>query len=304
MTLTRLESESQIISTPSSDDTQTTRKRTASNLPGAPTIGQVLVRPRWIGALLLAVAVAGGFAWLANWQLESALMNQSIEQQDSEAIVPLESVSQPGSPVGEDAGGRVVTVEGTFAPEDFGVVGNRVNGEENGYWVVGHLITSAAEPANLAVALGWTATEDEAKAAVIDAAAATTAASVPTKIEGRYQPPEGPAVPDTTDNPLVVRSLSPAQQANLWHEVDGNVFNGFLVAHEPLEGTDAIDSVPPLPAQSVNWLNAFYAIEWVVFAGFAFYFWYRLGRDAWEREIDELEQAAADASRSQTEPVD
>lgn len=228
MTLTRLESESQIISTPSSDDTQTTRKRTASNLPGAPTIGQVLVRPRWIGALLLAVAVAGGFAWLANWQLESALMNQSIEQQDSEAIVPLESVSQPGSPVGEDAGGRVVTVEGTFAPEDFGVVGNRVNGEENGYWVVGHLITSAAEPANLAVALGWTATEDEAKAAVIDAAAATTAASVPTKIEGRYQPPEGPAVPDTTDNPLVVRSLSPAQQANLWHEVDGNVLTASL----------------------------------------------------------------------------
>jgi hypothetical protein len=36
-----------------------------------------------------------------------------------------------------------------------------------------------------------------------------------------------------------------------------------------------------------NWLNIFYAIEWIVFAGFAFYVWYRLVRDRVEREIDE-----------------
>ncbi|KZX22122.1 hypothetical protein [Rathayibacter tanaceti] len=38
---------------------------------------------------------------------------------------------------------------------------------------------------------------------------------------------------------------------------------------------------------SLNWLNVFYAIEWVVFAGFALYLWFRLVRDAWEREAEE-----------------
>lgn len=46
----------------------------------------------------------------------------------------------------------------------------------------------------------------------------------------------------------------------------------------------------------MNWLNLFYAAEWAVFAGFAFYFWYRLAKDAWEKEVEDLEDAAAEAS--------
>ena len=30
-----------------------------------------------------------------------------------------------------------------------------------------------------------------------------------------------------------------------------------------------------------------------MFAGFAFYLWYRLARDAWEKELEDLEDAAA-----------
>jgi len=29
-----------------------------------------------------------------------------------------------------------------------------------------------------------------------------------------------------------------------------------------------------------------------VFAGFAFYLWYRLAKDAWEKEVEELEDLA------------
>jgi hypothetical protein len=51
---------------------------------------------------------------------------------------------------------------------------------------------------------------------------------------------------------------------------------------------------------SLNWLNVFYAIEWVVFAGFALYLWFRLVKDAWEREAEEAldaeERARADLS--------
>ena len=45
----------------------------------------------------------------------------------------------------------------------------------------------------------------------------------------------------------------------------------------------------PDEQSQVNWLNIFYAAEWAVFAGFAFYLWYRLARDAWERELEDFE---------------
>jgi hypothetical protein len=43
---------------------------------------------------------------------------------------------------------------------------------------------------------------------------------------------------------------------------------------------------------ALNWLNVFYAVEWVVFAGFAIFLWYRLVRDAVEREREAAEEAA------------
>ena len=46
----------------------------------------------------------------------------------------------------------------------------------------------------------------------------------------------------------------------------------------------------------LNWLNVFYAVEWVVFAGFAVFLWYRLVRDAVERERDEAEAGRAQAA--------
>ena len=39
----------------------------------------------------------------------------------------------------------------------------------------------------------------------------------------------------------------------------------------------------------------FYAIEWVVFAGFAVFLWYRLVKDAVQREREEAELPAAEA---------
>ena len=62
-----------------------------------------------------------------------------------------------------------------------------------------------------------------------------------------------------------------------------------------------ISSPPPEQSVELNWLNIFYAVEWVVFAGFAVYLWYRLVRDAVERERDEAGEAAEAAAGA--EPV-
>ncbi|WP_317451759.1 hypothetical protein [Microbacterium sp. NIBRBAC000506063] len=56
-----------------------------------------------------------------------------------------------------------------------------------------------------------------------------------------------------------------------------------------------ISSPPPTEGSTVNWLNIFYAVEWAIFAGFAFYMWYRLARDSWEREVEDFEEARAAA---------
>jgi hypothetical protein len=39
-----------------------------------------------------------------------------------------------------------------------------------------------------------------------------------------------------------------------------------------------------------------YAAEWAIFAGFAVFLWYRLVKDAWERERDDALEAAEAAS--------
>jgi surfeit locus 1 family protein len=47
-----------------------------------------------------------------------------------------------------------------------------------------------------------------------------------------------------------------------------------------------ISTTPPSSERELNWLNIFYAAEWIIFAGFALYLWYRLMRDEWERESE------------------
>ena len=56
--------------------------------------------------------------------------------------------------------------------------------------------------------------------------------------------------------------------------------------HEAVAPLQTIPTGPPVPQTTLNWLNVFYAIEWIAFAFFAPYFWYRLVMDAVEREAE------------------
>ncbi|WP_449277819.1 SURF1 family protein [Leucobacter sp. GX24907] len=262
---------------------------------GEPTIGRVMRRPVWILALLGCLAVAGVFAWLGQWQLDHAIRT---EQDTSEAVTesprPLGKLTELGTGVNEDAAGMVASVEGEFEAADLDLVQLRYNDGVEGVWVVGNL--SVASGGQLAVALGW-APDTESASEARDALADAEALSRPTELVGRYMPPDGPEIPEPGQDPQLLLSMSPAQLANVWSEVPGPVYSGFLVLHPgdaataPELGTaiseaglDTIDSVPPLPAERISWLNLFYAIEWVVFGGFAIFFWFRLTRDAWEKE--------------------
>ena len=207
----------------------------------------------------------------------------------TETVVPLDTVTEPQGPTGITADGQLVTVPAGFVDGDWLVVGDRYNGGEPGYWVVGHAVTP--EGVGLVAAVGWTPEETTARTVAerLNSTPAPDTADV--ELEGRYFASEGPQDSDYQAGELT--TVAPSAFINLWRDADpGGVYGGYLVAANAadalspgsLASLEAIDSHPPPSEVELNWLNIFYAVEWVIFAGFAIYLWWRLVRDEWEKE--------------------
>jgi surfeit locus 1 family protein len=255
-----------------------------------PSFWRTAVRPRWIGALLLALAVAAGFAALGQWQIGRAAETAVSHETTDGTVRPLASIDRPQTGVSGEEGGRLVSITGRLVPGDTVLLADRLRvgaidpiTGQRGWWVVGHLVDGDGD--SLAVALGWAPTKADARAA---AARIGTGSHGYT---GRYQPPESPDSDEVETG--VVSALSTAALLNQWKD-PGPAYSGFLVADKPAAGLQRIVSPPPEQQAGLNWLNVFYAAEWALFAGFAVYLWVRLVKDAVERE--ELERADGEPS--------
>jgi cytochrome oxidase assembly protein ShyY1 len=249
---------------------------------------------RWIAALVLCLLLAIAFALLAQWQINRTFIENTSNETWSEVkIVELDSVAQPNSPftfneisVVEDK--TVLTkvmTKITFNPSRAVLVANRIqlNGE-TGYWVV---IPSRTEKAELFVAAGFVQGEESAKQALSQIRELVTVqAFMP--VVGRLLPSEAPeqslgidvyatlSVPQLINNQLDEGSKSPT-------------YTGFLALTEQsifssIDGVQALTIGMPRSDSEVNWLSAFYAIEWTVFAGFAVFMWWRLLADAYKKQ--------------------
>lgn len=230
-------------------------------------------RPKWIGALILALAIAGGFAALGQWQL-SRSVEAGADTSLTETVVPLSSVAEPQQPVLDEAY-RLVSTGTAFVAGDYVVLSDRLAAAEPGYWVVGHALVPGG--ASLAVALGWTGSADAAASAI-----AALERHAPTSVEGRYLPSEAPTESDFEAGKR--SALAVSELINLWREAPDGVYGGYLIAGDQVAGLQTIDAPAPSSEVSVNLLNLFYAVEWVVFAGFAVFLWYRLVKDVVEEE--------------------
>ncbi|WP_411698515.1 SURF1 family protein [Conyzicola sp.] len=255
---------------------------------------QLARRPRWIAALVLCLAIAFGFAALGQWQLSRSVDAGVPVDETTETPVPLAELAVAQQPLTAEAAGRRVTIEGTLVPGDFTVLSGRLNDRTPGYWVVAHLVATddatneASAGASLAVALGWAATEEDAASAVSDFDDRAKRDQAPTDFGGRYLPSEAPQEDDFENGEQ--NSLSTAALVNQWVEAPTTVYAGYLVTDEATPGLDLIEAPAPSTEISINWLNIFYAVEWAVFAGFAVFLWFRLVKDAWEREQEEAEE--------------
>lgn len=256
-----------------------------------PSFWQLARRPKWIGALVLALAVAAGFAALGQWQLERSIETAIVDDRDTETAVSLESIAEPQTVMTSDASGRIVTVTGTWIVGDDLIVTGRLSGDdgsgtqgEPGDWLVRHLET--ADGASLAVVAGYVPVGGSIP-------------NLPTgeaTLEGRYVPSESPQSGDFENGNRTV--IAVADLINEWDDV-GPVYSGYLVLSNAPNGLEAVVAPAPELDRELNILNLFYAIEWVLFGGFAVYLWWRLVKD----EQEKLEHAAG-AEATTEAPVD
>lgn len=252
---------------------------------------KVALRPRWIALLVLVLVIASVFAWLGKWQLERAVeQGQRAAVPATDTAAPLNDVLQPGKPLVETAAGRLVTFNASFVPGDFRIVSDRMNGGVKGYWVIGHLVTAdSGVPASLAAAVGWAATRESAEN-VAGTLNANQAADVLVAYTGRLQPNDDPGIPAEGTDPAQILTMNSAQLINVWSTVIEPVYVGYVVMQTPTGALQKIDSAPPVSNDALSWLNIFYAVEWILLAAGAFYLWYRLVKDAHEREQEQLRE--------------
>ena len=232
---------------------------------------RVARRPKWIAALFLALGVASVFGLLGQWQLDRSIEQGTIIERNTETVVPLESVATPQSVITSEASGRMVSVECRFVEGDDVVLDNRRTLQGVGQWLVRHCMTEQGH--SLAVAVGFAPS----------GVSANTLPATTGEIVGRYVPTESPQQSDFVAGEI--SAVAVPELLNLWAD-PGPVYGGYLVLSEAPEGLSTIGTEAPPTESQLNWLNLFYALQWVIFGLFALYLWWRLVRDEWEREAE------------------
>jgi len=252
-------------------------------------------RPRWIALLLLALVLAAVFAGLGKWQLERSIANGKPLPATTETRKALDDVTEPERGAPEQLAGQLVTVTGTFVAGDTTLLTGRSGGGT--YQAVGHLV-DAGSGASLPVVIGWSDHRREALAGgerIADGDRVT--------VEGRYYPAESPDQDKYQQGEF--SAVAPARFVNTWKAFDDRMYIGYVVADgttAKAAGLGTIADRAPTREVQFDWLNLFYAVEWVVFAGFAVFLWYRFVKDAFEREQEEGLEAAAGSASSVASP--
>ncbi|WP_104172109.1 SURF1 family protein [Arthrobacter sp. Y81] len=252
------------------------------------------LKPRWIAGLVFAIVISGVFVLLSQWQFGRSTQPEAPVSTGTEDTKPLVSVLQPGDFFHGTAADQMVAATGSYDPDKQVLVPGRLHDGATGYWVVSAFSVQdapvlsgvAASPGTwIPVARGWVAAPADA----------SPPPSGTIELTGRLLPSEAP-LPNTAPEPGRATAVSVAELINVW---DISSYPGFVAAtSEVVGGADVSASVvsgelkplhigPQPPAQQVNWLNLFYSVEWIVFAGFALFIWWRMVKDDYRRDLED-----------------
>lgn len=235
-----------------------------------PSFWQLARKPKWVLGFFAALAVAAIFAGLMQWQLERTFNVVGVEP-SANAPVPLSELMSPG-PLEQSVYDRLATATVELDPANSFVVSDRLQlrGEETveGYWLISN---SYVDDASLTLALAFS--QDLSDIQKVQASLLENEYEV----TGYLQPTEAPQ--SKTEAGLLT-SLSLAQLVNLYSSEEFPSYPAYMIVQEGLDvGLEQITIGIRQQEVQINWLTAFYAVEWAFFALAAFYIWWRLIRD-------------------------
>lgn len=249
--------------------------------------------PRWMGFLALVLLLATAFVGLSYWQLNRAQhKNDAISSQEVDIVKDFNDVVAAQVPQPGLVADQRVTLTGHYLPDAQVAVTGRYHDGTEGFWVVTMFVPddarfgeaaglpAAAEadetrPIAIPVVRGWVESEE--------AAMSSRAHDGPVEMTARLGPIEGP---ESTEGlpPGQVRTVSTSQLVNLF---DIYTYSGYLFPeHDSGPGASAaVDGLTRVHLSAdesggFDLQSGVYALEWLFFAGFAFYIWWRLLRDA------------------------
>ena len=252
------------------------------------------LKPRWIAGLVFAILISGVFVLLSQWQFGRSTTPEVPDNPATEQVQALTATLQPGDFFPGSVADQMVTADGSYDPAKQVLVPDRLKNGQSGYWVVSAFAVTGAPALSGAAATAQTWIP-VARGWVADPADAGTPPSGAVKLTGRLLPSESP-LPATAPAPRRASAVSVAELINYW---DVSSYPGFVAAtSEVVDGSDVsaaavpgallpLEIGPQPPAEKVNWLNLFYSLEWVVFAGFALFIWWRLVKDDYRRDLEE-----------------
>lgn len=240
-----------------------------------PTFFQVARRPKWIGVLLLVMLIAGVFAGLMQWQLSRTFVVVGLTEEEQQPR-PLSEFAIPGE-VFPDSYDRLATVRVEFDQENKYIVENRLqlrDGQQvRGYWLIANS-TVVENGASLTLALAFSEDPEQLLPFVLPEGEV--------EITGFVEPSD-----PVRDGEKYLGSVSLAELVNIYFSEPTESYPIYLIIQSGLETNQERIEIGIRSQQvEINWLTAFYAVEWLFFVFAAFYLWWRLVKDQVEREIE------------------
>jgi surfeit locus 1 family protein len=238
--------------------------------------------PRWLGLLVLALAIAAVMSVMGVWQLDvyQSKTAAATAKRAEGAPVALQSLFSIDEGLPAKAVGRRVTVSGTWGPaSDQLFITDRRQGSQDGLWVVTPVMltdptsSGSSSPGAVMVVRGWVSS-------VSDPAA--RAPSGPVQLSGAVAASEAQDSSGDAANGRVLQSL---RIPTIVHMVDYRIYDAFVVQASIDSGTTprpapAVVPAPAPPTDHAGLRNVAYAFQWWIFAAFTLWMWTRMVLDA------------------------
>lgn len=223
--------------------------------------------------MLLIALVAAVFAGLMQWQLSRTFTVVGISEAE-QAPRPLSEFAVPGE-VFPNSFDRLATVEVELDKENVNIVSNRLqlrDGQQvSGYWLIANSKVLENE-ASLTLAIAFS--EDPAELRDFEIPEGKLL------ITGYVEPSE-----PVRDGGEYLGSVALAALVNKYFTEPTPSYPIYLIVQSGIEmELEKIEIGIQAEQVEINWLTAFYAIEWLFFAFAAFYLWWRLVQDQVIRE--------------------